>query len=238
MIIRGVNVFPTQIEEALLRVDGTAPHFMIELSRPGNLDEAAIKVEIRQQDFSDKMEAMHKLRDPDRPRGLRHHRAPFQHRACGAEYAGTLHRQGEAGDRQPQTQRLRRSMKLPTWWKRCFPALLSAGRACLCSPAASPLPIPGGRSSCSTMKATTSASGEEAWQQVRAQEKVSSNAVYTAALNRVGQNIAAAANKPAYEWEFVVFDSDEANAFASPAARSRSTRACSSSSTTTLSSQP
>ncbi len=63
MIIRGVNVFPTQIEEALLRVDGTAPHFMIELSRPGNLDEAAIKVEIRQQDFSDKMEAMHKLRD-------------------------------------------------------------------------------------------------------------------------------------------------------------------------------
>ena len=63
MIIRGVNVFPTQIEEALLRVDGTAPHFMIELSRPGNLDEASIKVEIRQQDFSDKMEAMHKLRD-------------------------------------------------------------------------------------------------------------------------------------------------------------------------------
>ena len=44
-------------------MDGTAPHFMIELSRPGNLDEAAIKVEIRQQDFSDKMEAMHKLRD-------------------------------------------------------------------------------------------------------------------------------------------------------------------------------
>ncbi|MBS1369326.1 MAG: phenylacetate--CoA ligase [Lentisphaeria bacterium] len=63
MIIRGVNVFPTQIEEALLRVDGTAPHFMIELSRPGNLDEASVKVEIRQQDFSDKMEEMHKLRD-------------------------------------------------------------------------------------------------------------------------------------------------------------------------------
>ncbi len=63
MIIRGVNVFPTQIEEALLKVDGTAPHFMIELTRPGNLDEAVVKVEIRPQNFSDKMEAMHRLRD-------------------------------------------------------------------------------------------------------------------------------------------------------------------------------
>lgn len=63
MIIRGVNVFPTQIEEALLKVEGTAPHFMIELTRPGNLDEAVVKVEMRPQEFSDKMEAMHRLRD-------------------------------------------------------------------------------------------------------------------------------------------------------------------------------
>ncbi len=63
MIIRGVNVFPSQIEEALLKVEGTAPHFMIELSRPGNLDEAVVKVEIREQDFSDKMQAMQNLRD-------------------------------------------------------------------------------------------------------------------------------------------------------------------------------
>ena len=47
----------------MLRVDGTAPHFMIELTRPGNLDEAVVKVEIREQDFSDKMEEMHRLRD-------------------------------------------------------------------------------------------------------------------------------------------------------------------------------
>ena len=39
-IIRGVNVFPSQVEEALLRVEGTAPHYLIELSRPGTLDEA------------------------------------------------------------------------------------------------------------------------------------------------------------------------------------------------------
>ena len=63
MIIRGVNVFPSQIEEALLKVDGTAPHFMIELNRPQNLDEAIIKVEIRPQDFSDRMNELQKLRD-------------------------------------------------------------------------------------------------------------------------------------------------------------------------------
>lgn len=65
-------------------------------------------------------------------------------------------------------------------------------------------------------ESTDIASGEEAWQQVKTQEKVSDNATYNAALQRVGSNIAAAANKPAYQWEFVVFESDEANAFALP----------------------
>ena len=36
LIIRGVNVFPSQVEEALLRVEGTAPHYLIEVSRPGD----------------------------------------------------------------------------------------------------------------------------------------------------------------------------------------------------------
>ncbi len=63
MIIRGVNVFPTQIEEALLHVDGTTPNFIIELYRPNNLDEATVKVELRPEEFSDKMEAMQKLHD-------------------------------------------------------------------------------------------------------------------------------------------------------------------------------
>ena len=58
--------------------------------------------------------------------------------------------------------------------------------------------------------------GAEAWRQVKAQEKVSTNATSNAALQRVGRNIAAAANKPSYDWEFVVFESSEANAFALP----------------------
>ena len=63
LIIRGVNVFPSQIEEALLRVEGTAPHYMVEVSRPGTLDEVTVRVEVRPQDFSDKMSKMQSLRE-------------------------------------------------------------------------------------------------------------------------------------------------------------------------------
>jgi phenylacetate-CoA ligase len=63
LIVRGVNLFPSQIEEALLRVEGTAPHYLIEISRPGTLDEAVVKVEVRPGDFSDEMRQMVELRD-------------------------------------------------------------------------------------------------------------------------------------------------------------------------------
>ncbi len=63
LIIRGVNVFPSQVEEALLRVEGTAPHYLIEVSRPGTLDEAVVKVEVRPGDFRDEMREMIDLRD-------------------------------------------------------------------------------------------------------------------------------------------------------------------------------
>jgi phenylacetate-CoA ligase len=47
MIIRGVNVFPTQIEELILRLPGLAPHFQCVLTRPGRLDELEVVVERR-----------------------------------------------------------------------------------------------------------------------------------------------------------------------------------------------
>jgi phenylacetate-CoA ligase len=47
LIIRGVNVFPTQIEELILRCKGFAPHYEIEVTRPGRLDEMTIVVEAR-----------------------------------------------------------------------------------------------------------------------------------------------------------------------------------------------
>lgn len=63
LIIRGVNVFPSQIEEALLQVEGTAPHYLIEVSRPGSLDQVSVKVEVRPDCFSDKMSDMQDLVD-------------------------------------------------------------------------------------------------------------------------------------------------------------------------------
>jgi phenylacetate-CoA ligase len=46
MIIRGVNVFPTQIEEHLLTIDGLSPHYYIELSKQGHMDAMEINVEL------------------------------------------------------------------------------------------------------------------------------------------------------------------------------------------------
>jgi hemoglobin-like flavoprotein len=45
LIIRGVNVFPTQIEEQLLSIESLSPHYLIEVSKNGNLDKVAISVE-------------------------------------------------------------------------------------------------------------------------------------------------------------------------------------------------
>ncbi|QBF29877.1 phenylacetate--CoA ligase PaaK [Thalassococcus sp. S3] len=45
IILRGVNVFPTQIEEQLMTVQGLAPHFQIELSRPDRMDQMRVLTE-------------------------------------------------------------------------------------------------------------------------------------------------------------------------------------------------
>jgi phenylacetate-CoA ligase len=48
MIVRGVNLFPTQIEEQILKVDGLTPHYLCVLTRPRNLDELTVRVEAHQ----------------------------------------------------------------------------------------------------------------------------------------------------------------------------------------------
>jgi len=47
LILRGVNVFPTQVEELLLRVAGLSPHYELVLTRPNRLDELTVRVEAR-----------------------------------------------------------------------------------------------------------------------------------------------------------------------------------------------
>jgi len=47
MIIRGVNVFPSQIEELLLKQQGMAPHYQIELSTDNNMDCISVNCEAK-----------------------------------------------------------------------------------------------------------------------------------------------------------------------------------------------
>ncbi|MDX3231776.1 phenylacetate--CoA ligase PaaK [Streptomyces sp. ME19-01-6] len=57
IILRGVNVFPSQIEEIVLRTPGVAPHFQIELSRRERMDHMTVRVEARPGTPDDRREA-------------------------------------------------------------------------------------------------------------------------------------------------------------------------------------
>jgi len=61
-IIRGVNVYPSQVEAALLAVEGTLPHYQIILSRDHGLDQMAVEVEVTAEVFSDKVRALEDVR--------------------------------------------------------------------------------------------------------------------------------------------------------------------------------
>jgi len=62
-IIRGVNVFPSQVESALLAVEGTLPHYQIVLTREKGLDRMEIQVEVTPEVFSDRIGALEQLHD-------------------------------------------------------------------------------------------------------------------------------------------------------------------------------
>jgi len=63
LIIRGVNVFPSQIEEAILSVSGTEPHYLIVVDREGSLDTMEIKVEVGAAAFADEIRGLEELHD-------------------------------------------------------------------------------------------------------------------------------------------------------------------------------
>jgi phenylacetate-CoA ligase len=77
IILRGVNVFPTQIEEVVLRTPGLSPHFSLELTTRGRMDHLTVHVEAR----------------PDCP--------PERRCACGpgGGQGGQGHRRGQRGRR-------------------------------------------------------------------------------------------------------------------------------------------
>jgi len=58
LIIRGVNVFPSQVESVLLEMKEFTPHYLIVVDRVNNLDTMQVQVEVGQQYFSDEMSVM------------------------------------------------------------------------------------------------------------------------------------------------------------------------------------
>ncbi|HWB96417.1 MAG TPA: phenylacetate--CoA ligase [Bryobacteraceae bacterium] len=61
LIVRGINIFPSQVEAALLEVEGTLPHYQIVLTRSHGLDQMEVLVEVTPETFSDKIGALEQL---------------------------------------------------------------------------------------------------------------------------------------------------------------------------------
>ena len=63
LIVRGVNIFPSQIESVLLEIEGTAPHYMLVLYKDGVMDTLEVWVEVSESIFSDKMRELVQLEE-------------------------------------------------------------------------------------------------------------------------------------------------------------------------------
>ncbi len=63
LIIRGVNVFPQQIETVLFEIEGVAPHYQIVIDRKGALDETTVNVEVSESIFFDEMKKQSELKE-------------------------------------------------------------------------------------------------------------------------------------------------------------------------------
>ncbi|HEX9136613.1 MAG TPA: phenylacetate--CoA ligase [Candidatus Sulfobium mesophilum] len=61
LIIRGVNVFPSQIEHVLMSIEGVEPHYLIIVDREGSLDVIEVQVEVSENIFSDEVKVLEKL---------------------------------------------------------------------------------------------------------------------------------------------------------------------------------
>jgi phenylacetate-CoA ligase len=61
LIIRGVNVFPSQIEAVLLETPGVAPHYQLIIDREGQLDTLEVQVEVDEATFSDEVKQLQAL---------------------------------------------------------------------------------------------------------------------------------------------------------------------------------
>jgi phenylacetate-CoA ligase len=58
LIVRGVNVYPSQVEDVLLAIEGVAPHYQIVVDRERGMDRMEVRIEVAEEIFSDVMADM------------------------------------------------------------------------------------------------------------------------------------------------------------------------------------
>ncbi len=63
LIIRGVNLFPSQVESVLLEISEIKPHYLLIVERNNNLDSLELKVEVEEEFFQDKISELQSLRE-------------------------------------------------------------------------------------------------------------------------------------------------------------------------------
>ncbi|MFA9614082.1 MAG: phenylacetate--CoA ligase family protein [Deltaproteobacteria bacterium] len=61
LIIRGINVFPSQIESVIMEIDGIEPYYQLEVAREGRLDTLTVKVEVNEKVFSDEVKNLQNM---------------------------------------------------------------------------------------------------------------------------------------------------------------------------------
>ena len=98
IILRGVNLFPSQIEELALKIPALSPHFTLEITRPNRMDQMTIHIERREDATREEAEegARRLLHDQDEDRLQRHDR----HRRAG--HPGPFLREAAARVRPPR----------------------------------------------------------------------------------------------------------------------------------------
>ena len=63
MVIRGVNVFPSQIESVLMQVEGVSPNYLLVVDRVNSTDTLEVKVELNEEMFTDTVGGIENIRD-------------------------------------------------------------------------------------------------------------------------------------------------------------------------------
>ena len=100
LIIRGVNVFPSQIEEVILKVEGVEPHYQLIVERRDQLDELEVQVEMNEKMFSDEIKGLERMETQDRGGPVRRPEHPHPGEARGAQEHRAQRGQGQADHRQ------------------------------------------------------------------------------------------------------------------------------------------